>query len=155
MFEFHFMNRKLAGETAPHFIACFAVFLIMYTFGRQNGQVYSQVCTWVHMYMLCASVRLSVVLCISGPVIMTRTWKLGTETKLVVDSVYMTLSFRTTFLSYYFTTRAMLCLHSVYPSSNNYQLWNFGQSVEPLCSPIASTELWELWWHLLQRVVRG
>ena len=71
------------------------------------------------MYM-CASVRLSVVLSVSGPVITTRTWKLGTETELVVDSVYMTLRVRTSFLPYYFTTRVMLCPH--YPSSNNYQL---------------------------------
>ena len=34
MFEFHFMNRKLAGETAPHFIAFFVVSLSMYKLGR-------------------------------------------------------------------------------------------------------------------------
>ena len=112
------------------------------------------------MYM-CVSVRLSVVLGVSGPVITTRTWKLGTETELVVDSVYMTLRVRTSFLSYDFTTRVMLCLHCVYPSSNTTscetlgRVFNLSVLLLPLlsygnCDDTCFRGLWEdnrIWVH--------
>lgn len=48
------MNRELAGETAPHFIAFFVVFLSMYKFGRQNrASLFPSVYVSAHVHVVC------------------------------------------------------------------------------------------------------